>query len=224
MQVDSYSGTLSSLLEGLGPRSSRGQADSSAQYAEISAEISAEGNRRQESAAARSGTSGATVAASVVAQSSSTVEQTVASASSSGTGSTTEQVTRTAEAAETAANASLSPPAASTIPNFAASSPQDPSPAAPWPVNIITPAIAPELASQSKSALAQAMTNAGLDPSQYKASYWEELVWYPGGNYTNRYITVQAPGGEKIDFDAAATLKSPHVTADILREHMTAAT
>lgn len=224
MQVDSYSGTLSSLLEGLGPRSSRGQADSSAQYAEISAEIRSESSRREEVSSSPSSTSGATVAAAAVAQSSSTVEQTSATSSSSGTEAATQAATSTATATTRAAAASLDTPAATTTATFAASSPQDPSPAAPWPVNIVTPAIAPELAAQSKSALAQAMTDAGLDPSQYKASYWEELVWYPGGNWTNRYITVQAPGGEKIDFDAAATLKSPHVTADILREHMTAAT
>jgi hypothetical protein len=101
---------------------------------------------------------------------------------------------------------------------FAPSGPSEPTPAALWPVNIVTPAVLPELAYQAKSALASAMAETGLDPSRFRVSYWEELVSYPGGNYVNRNLTVEGPTGQKLDFDAAWTLKTPWVTARELRE------
>jgi hypothetical protein len=94
----------------------------------------------------------------------------------------------------------------------------DPSPAAPWPMTLVTPANPPALAADTKSALAVALTNAGIDPATVKVSYWEELVWFPGGNWINRSITVQTPNGQKMDFDAAATLRSPYVTANSVQE------
>lgn len=100
---------------------------------------------------------------------------------------------------------------------FAPSAPNEPSPAAPWPVNIVTPSTLPAVAHESKAALADAMVKQGLDPSQYQVSYWEELVWYPGGNYINKFLTVQGPDGQKTDFDAAWTLKTPWVTATTLK-------
>jgi len=105
-----------------------------------------------------------------------------------------------------------------TAPAFAPSGPTEPAPAAPWPMTIVTPAVPPELALQSKAALADAMVQAQLDPSKAKVSYWEELVWYPGGTYMNKCLTVETPSGERIDFDAAATLKSPEITARILHD------
>ncbi|MBN9658238.1 MAG: hypothetical protein J0H49_08670 [Acidobacteria bacterium] len=94
----------------------------------------------------------------------------------------------------------------------------DPSPAAPWPMTLVTPTNPPALAADTKSALAVALTKAGIDPATVKVSYWEELVWFPGGNWINRSITVQTPNGQKMDFDAAATLRSPYVTANSVQE------
>jgi hypothetical protein len=102
---------------------------------------------------------------------------------------------------------------------FAPAGPSEPTPAARWPVNIVTPAVMPELAYQAKSALASAMSETGLDPSQFRVSYWEELVSYPGGNYVNRNLTVEGPNGQKVDFDAAWTMKTPWVTARELRDY-----
>ncbi|MBI5086233.1 MAG: hypothetical protein HZB13_16760 [Acidobacteria bacterium] len=107
-----------------------------------------------------------------------------------------------------------SPPAAGVQPAFSL---QEPTPAAVWPITMITPSVPPPLAVDSKSALAAELAKAGVDTAQLKVGYWEELVWFPGGNYVNRTLTVEAPNGQKMDFDATATLKSPHVTArDVL--------
>lgn len=69
------------------------------------------------------------------------------------------------------------------------------------------------------AALSEALQAAGIDPSQAKCSYWEELVTYPGANYTNKCITVQI-GNTKEDFDASATLKSPSVTVNTMKQLM----
>lgn len=98
----------------------------------------------------------------------------------------------------------------------------DPSPAAPWPMTLVTPANPPSLAGESKDALSGALQLAGIDPATVKVSYWEELVWFPGGNWINRSITVQTPNGQKMDFDAAATLRSPYVTANSVQQMMNA--
>lgn len=89
-------------------------------------------------------------------------------------------------------------------------------------MTIVTPANPPALAADTKSALACALTQAGIDPATVKVSYWEELVWFPGGNWINRSITVQTPNGQKMDFDAAATLRSPYVTANSVQEMLNA--
>lgn len=89
-------------------------------------------------------------------------------------------------------------------------------------MTLVTPANPPSLAGESKSALSNALLAAGIDPSTVKVSYWEELVWFPGGNWINRSLTVQTPNGQKVDFDAAATLRSPDVTVNTVRQMMEA--
>ena len=96
--------------------------------------------------------------------------------------------------------------------------PLDPSPAAPWPTTVIRPFPTPELAGQAKSAVLAALEKEGVDPSSVKISYWEELVTYPGGNYTNRNITVQTASGRKIDLDAAYMARCPWLAASAVQE------
>jgi hypothetical protein len=96
--------------------------------------------------------------------------------------------------------------------------PLDPSPAAPWPTTVIRPNPTPELAGQAKSAVLGALQKNGVDPSTVKISYWEELVTYPGGNYTNRNITVQTASGRKIDLDAAYMARCPWLAASAVQE------
>ncbi len=96
--------------------------------------------------------------------------------------------------------------------------PLDPSPAAPWPTTVIRPFPTPELAGQAKTAVLAALEKEGMDPSTVKISYWEELVTYPGGNYTNRNITVQTASGRKIDLDAAYMARCPWLAASAVQE------
>ena len=96
--------------------------------------------------------------------------------------------------------------------------PLDPSPAAPWPTTVIRPNPTPELAGQAKGAVLAALQKDGVDPSTVKISYWEELVTYPGGNYTNRNITVQTASGRKIDLDAAYMARCPWLAASAVQE------
>ena len=96
--------------------------------------------------------------------------------------------------------------------------PLDPSPAAPWPTTVIRPNPTPELAGQAKSAVLAALGKDGVDPSTVKISYWEELVTYPGGNYTNKNITVQTASGRKIDLDAAYMARCPWLAASAVQE------
>ncbi len=84
-------------------------------------------------------------------------------------------------------------------------------------MNLVAQSRETELAQQSKAALASAMVAAGMDPGQYKVAYWEELVQYPGGNFMNKFLTVEGPGGQKTDFNAQLTLNSPWVTAGTLK-------
>ena len=96
--------------------------------------------------------------------------------------------------------------------------PLDPSPAAPWPTTAIQIYPLPELATQAKSAVYAAMEEQGVDSSGVKISYWEELVMFPGGNYTNKNITVQAANGRKIDLDAAYMLRCPWLAASAVQD------
>lgn len=96
----------------------------------------------------------------------------------------------------------------------------DPSPAAQWNMTRVKPSVPSALGPDTRTALNAALTKAGVDPSNVKVSYWEELVWYPGGNYINKSITVQTPNGQKMDFDAAATLRTPDVTVASVQQMM----
>lgn len=205
MQVNSSDQSLSSLLGQMGPRrANAAQPDS--QVARFQQIVVEDESRRAEvrgdsaSAPARSRTG-----LSVPQAGTST-----AAAGPPATGGSSQCATPQGTPPPTPSSQAAASP-------FAPSGPQEPSPAAPWPMTVVTPSVLPELAQQSKSALAGAMTQAGLDPSQFRVSYWEELVWYPGGNYTNQFLTVQGPDGLKTDFDAKWTLKTPWVTAEILK-------
>ncbi|MGJ5817910.1 hypothetical protein [Paludibaculum fermentans] len=96
----------------------------------------------------------------------------------------------------------------------------DPSPAAQWNMTLVKPSVPSALGPDTRTALNAALTKAGVDPSSVKVSYWEELVWYPGGNYINKSITVQTANGQKMDFDAAATLRTPDVTVSSVQQMM----
>jgi hypothetical protein len=80
----------------------------------------------------------------------------------------------------------------------------------------------PELGVEAKSAVADALTAAGIDPSTCKCSYGEEDVYSPFGNWINRFITIETANGNKMDFDAAAALASPDVTAHEVQEYLLA--
>lgn len=97
----------------------------------------------------------------------------------------------------------------------------DPSPAAPWNMTLVKPSIESALGPDTKTALNSALTKAGIDPANVKVSYWEEIVFYPAGSYINKSITVQTPNGQKMDFDAAATLRTPDVTVNSVQQMMT---
>lgn len=99
-----------------------------------------------------------------------------------------------------------------------AAEPLDPSPAAPWPTTAIQPYPTPALAGEAKSAVLAALQKEGIDSSAVKISYWEELVTYPGGSYTNRNITVQTASGRKIDLDAAYMARCPWLAASAIQE------
>jgi hypothetical protein len=79
--------------------------------------------------------------------------------------------------------------------------------------NLVTSADSVPYANECRAAVDVALRSAGMDPAQFKMSFWEEAVGYPGGGYMNRCITVETPEGYRMDFDAAATLRNPRVTA-----------
>lgn len=79
--------------------------------------------------------------------------------------------------------------------------------------NLVTAESSRNYAAECRTAVDAALVELGLDPSLFRMSYWEELVSYPGGSYMNRCITVETPEGNRMDFDAAATLRNPRVTA-----------
>jgi hypothetical protein len=79
--------------------------------------------------------------------------------------------------------------------------------------NLVTSESSAAYATECRAAVDAALVALGMDPSMFKMSYWEENVGYPGGSYMNRCITVETPEGYRMDFDAAATLRNPRVTA-----------
>lgn len=133
------------------------------------------------------------------------------------------QVSDATAATTTTAAASTNPSASETssaITYALDTTEYDPSPAAPWNMTLVKPSIASSLGPDTRSALDTALQKAGIDPSNVKVSYWEEIVFYPAGSYINKSITVQTPNGQKMDFDAAATLRTPDVTANSVQDMM----
>jgi len=63
-----------------------------------------------------------------------------------------------------------------------------------------------------RAALTGRMTAAGLDPASLPLTYNEQYVWFPGGGYTNRTISMTTPDGRTDTYDAELTLISPDVT------------
>jgi hypothetical protein len=70
-----------------------------------------------------------------------------------------------------------------------------------------------DLEQRSMDAVHTELAKMGLGSANVQMVYWEEMCWYPGGNFPARTITVQTPNGGKADFDAGLTLLTPHVTA-----------
>jgi hypothetical protein len=79
--------------------------------------------------------------------------------------------------------------------------------------NLVTGSDSASMAAQCRLAVDAELRKIGLDPQNYKMSFWEECVGYPGGSFMNRCITVETPEGQRMDFNADLTLRSPHVTA-----------
>ena len=74
----------------------------------------------------------------------------------------------------------------------------------------VTPAAA---ASQDPiSRLGEALKSAGLDPAAFGITAHEDTVWYPGGTYMNRMLTVSLPNGRTENFDTNLTNLRPDVT------------
>lgn len=67
--------------------------------------------------------------------------------------------------------------------------------------------------------LASAMASLGMNPSGLDIKYSEELVWYPGGSYVNRLITVTS-GSRSERFSAELTARNPMVTAYEIQKYL----
>ena len=203
MEIQSSSQPLSSFLERTAPR-----VPSSPAVATRQTTAPAESYEATRESVEASQTSGArpSLAAQVpvfTPASGSASEQGV----STGGTSTTDPTTTTPAAVPDTS------PQTSFAPSQSVNGEPDPSPAAPWFVNVVKQPSTPELGSQAKSALLNALVAGGVDPSKLKFSYWEEIMWFPGGCPTNKEITVQGPNGQKMDFGAAETLNDPATTA-----------
>lgn len=70
----------------------------------------------------------------------------------------------------------------------------------------------PELKERSLAAVRNALAAAGIGAGQVELSYREQLVWYPGGNWINHYLTATTSDGRTIDFSAKLAERSPQVT------------
>jgi hypothetical protein len=71
----------------------------------------------------------------------------------------------------------------------------------------------PALEQKSLAVVRDALMSAGIPLQQVTLSYREEMVWYPGGNWINHYITATTSDGRSMDFSAKLAERSPHVTA-----------
>jgi hypothetical protein len=74
-------------------------------------------------------------------------------------------------------------------------------------------AVTPAAASQDPiSRLGDALKSVGLDPAAFGITAREDTVWYPGGTYMNRMLTVNLPNGRTENFDTNLTNLRPDVT------------
>jgi len=71
----------------------------------------------------------------------------------------------------------------------------------------------PKLEQRSLAVVRDALLAAGVPMQDVSLSYREEVVWYPGGNWINHYITATTSDGRSMDFSAKLAERSPHVTA-----------
>jgi len=60
----------------------------------------------------------------------------------------------------------------------------------------------------------------GFDASGLDLSYAETQVFYPGGHYTNKLITLELANGKKESYDVNLMLKNPWLTAAEMRRFM----
>ncbi len=68
--------------------------------------------------------------------------------------------------------------------------------------------------------LGNELRSQGIDPSMLNISYAETPVYYPGGYYTNRLITLELGNGQKECYDVNLMLKNPWLTALEMRRFM----
>jgi len=71
---------------------------------------------------------------------------------------------------------------------------------------------APAASQDPISRLGDALKAAGLDPAAFGITAHEDTVWYPGGTYMNRMLTVNLPNGRTENFDTNLTNLRPDVT------------
>jgi hypothetical protein len=58
-----------------------------------------------------------------------------------------------------------------------------------------------------------ALRKANIEPSGLNLYYEEIPVYYPGGSYVNRFVTLELAGGRKQSHDVGLMLKNPWLTA-----------
>ncbi|MDP2997756.1 MAG: hypothetical protein Q8N47_09725 [Bryobacterales bacterium] len=80
-------------------------------------------------------------------------------------------------------------------------------------LSMTPPAIALEV-------LGVALRKSGIEPTSLNLYYEESTVGYPGGSYTNRYITCALPGGITESYDIGLMMKNPWLTAYEIRRQM----
>ena len=73
-------------------------------------------------------------------------------------------------------------------------------------LSMTPPAVAMEV-------LNAALRKSGIEPTSLNLFYEESVVGYPGGSYTNRYITCALPGGITESYDIGLMMKNPWLTA-----------
>ena len=114
-------------------------------------------------------------------------------------------------AAAAAATRPATPVAAVTTPVAAPATP------AAEPTQLSLSMTAPEVAMEVLNA---ALRKSGIEPTSLNLYYEESTVGYPGGSYTNRYITCALPGGITESYDIGLMMKNPWLTAYEIRRQM----